>query len=69
MKVDLSAEFLRVAQDAAIAAARTIGYGERKHSDHVAVEAMRKALQTVPIRGWSPLSTQSGIASGAMETS
>ena len=38
----LSRDFLRVAESAAVACARTMGQGERKHSDHVAVEAMRK---------------------------
>jgi fructose-1,6-bisphosphatase II len=47
----LSRGFLRVAEEAAIAAARTMGYGKRKHSDHVAVEAMRKAMDHVPMRG------------------
>jgi fructose-1,6-bisphosphatase II len=28
-----------------------MGYGKRKHSDHVAVEAMRKAMDDVPMRG------------------
>jgi fructose-1,6-bisphosphatase class II len=47
----LSRGFLKVAEEAAIAAARTMGYGKRKHSDHVAVEAMRKAMDHVPMRG------------------
>ncbi|MGH7785857.1 MAG: class II fructose-bisphosphatase [Candidatus Binatia bacterium] len=47
----LSREFLRVVEDAAIACARTMGQGERKYSDHVAVEAMRKAMDTLPMRG------------------
>jgi len=49
--MSLEDSFLRVAQDAAIASARTIGYGKRKHSDHVATEAMRSAMDTVPMRG------------------
>ncbi len=49
--MDLAGYFLRVAQDAAIAAARTTGYGDRTYSDHVATEAMRAALDGVPIRG------------------
>jgi fructose-1,6-bisphosphatase class II len=48
---ELALEFLRVVEAAAIAAARTMGQGERKYSDHVAVEAMREVLDTVPIRG------------------
>jgi len=47
----LSRGFLKVAEEAAIASARTMGYGQRKHSDHVAVEAMRKAMDDVPMRG------------------
>jgi fructose-1,6-bisphosphatase class II len=47
----LSREFLRVAEDAAIAAARTMGQGDRKGSDRVAVEAMRKAMDVLPMRG------------------
>jgi fructose-1,6-bisphosphatase class II len=48
---DLSLDFLRVTEAAAIAAAKTMGKGDRKHSDHVAVEAMREVLDTVPMRG------------------
>jgi len=47
----LSRGFLKVAEDAAIACARTMGQGKRKLSDHVAVEAMRKAMDSVPMRG------------------
>ena len=47
----LSLQFLRVAEAAAIAAARTMGQGERKYSDQVAVEAMRKEMETVDIDG------------------
>jgi len=47
----LSREFLRVADEAAIAAARTMGQGDRKHADHVAVEAMRRAMDSLPMRG------------------
>lgn len=48
---ELSLDFLHVVEAAAIAAARTMGQGKRKHSDHVAVEAMREALRDVPICG------------------
>ncbi|MBI4468424.1 MAG: class II fructose-bisphosphatase [Acidobacteria bacterium] len=48
---ELSLEFLSVVETAAIAAARTMGQGERKYSDYVAVEAMRQVLDAVPIRG------------------
>lgn len=48
---ELALEFLRVVEAAAIAAARTMGQGDRRYSDQVAVEAMRHILDTVPIRG------------------
>src|ERR1700675_5212466 len=51
MEALLSREFLRVVEEAAVAAARTMGQGARKHSDHVAVEAMRKAMDALPMRG------------------
>jgi fructose-1,6-bisphosphatase class II len=47
----LSRAFLRVSEDAAIACARTMGQGERKHSDHVAVESMRSSMDLLPMRG------------------
>src|SRR5574339_948854 len=47
----LSRDFLRVCEDAALDAARTMGQGKRKHSDHVAVEAMRHAMDRLPMRG------------------
>ena len=47
----LSREFLRVVEEAAVASARTMGQGDRQHSDDVAVEAMRKAMDTLPMRG------------------
>jgi fructose-1,6-bisphosphatase class II len=48
---DLFLEFVRVVEEAAIAAARTMGQGDRKYSDQVAVEAMRKEMETVDIDG------------------
>jgi len=48
---ELSLDFLRVCEAAAIAAARTMGQGDRKYSDHVAVEAMREVMDAVPMRG------------------
>src|SRR5262249_32085383 len=35
----------------AVASARTIGQGDRHHADDVAVEAMRKAMDHLPMRG------------------
>ncbi len=48
---ELSLDFLRVCEAAAIAAARTMGQGDRKYSDRVAVEAMREVMDSVPMRG------------------
>jgi len=48
---ELSLGFLRVVEDAAIACAHTMGMGDRKHSDRVAVESMRKTMDTVAMRG------------------
>ena len=48
---DLALEFLRVVENAAIASAHTMGQGERKYSDHVATEAMRQTMDTVPMKG------------------
>jgi fructose-1,6-bisphosphatase class II len=48
---DLSLEFLRVVEQAAIACAHTMGQGDRHKSDAVAVEAMRKCLDSVAIDG------------------
>src|SRR5262244_3636634 len=51
MEQELGLDFLRVVEAAAIASAHTMGQGERRYSDHVAVEAMRKIMDTVPMRG------------------
>ncbi len=48
---ELAFDFLRVCEAAAIESARTMGQGDRKHSDHVAVEAMRQVMDSVPMRG------------------
>ena len=48
---DLPLEFVRVVERGAIAAARTMGQGDRKYSDQVAVEAMRKEMESVDIDG------------------
>lgn len=47
----LAQQFLHVVEEAAVACARTMGQGDRHNSDHVAVEAMRKAMDTVEMRG------------------
>ena len=51
MESSLEIGFLRAAEKAAIAAARTMGYGKRKYSDQVAVEAMREELNKLKMRG------------------
>src|SRR5436190_3178680 len=48
---DLASRFLRVVETAAIASAHTMGQGERKLSDQVATEAMRKTMDSIPMRG------------------
>jgi fructose-1,6-bisphosphatase II len=49
--LDLPLEFVRVVERAAIAAARTMGQGDRKGSDHVTVEAMRREMECLDIDG------------------
>src|SRR6266567_1893713 len=51
MNSDLSLDFLRVVERAAIACAHTMGQGDGHKSDKAAVEAMRESLETVPIDG------------------
>src|SRR5258706_4656591 len=51
MDSDLSLEFLRVVEQAAIACTHTMGQGDRHGSDHAAVEAMRRVMDSVPIDG------------------
>jgi fructose-1,6-bisphosphatase class II len=51
MEHELGLDFLRVVEAAGIASARTMGEGDRKYSDQVAVEAMREVMDTVPMRG------------------
>jgi fructose-1,6-bisphosphatase II len=47
----LEQDFIRVTEVAAIAAAQTTGHGDRHQSDKVAVEAMRREMDTLPIAG------------------
>src|SRR5215469_1811226 len=51
MHISMSLEFLRVVESAAIACARTMGLGDRHKSDQVAVEAMRKEMDSVSMDG------------------
>src|SRR5262245_2010374 len=48
---DLSLEMLRVVEEAAIASARTMGWGNGQASDQAAVESMRRSLDTIAISG------------------
>ncbi|HEX7181956.1 MAG TPA: class II fructose-bisphosphatase [Thermoanaerobaculia bacterium] len=47
----LEQDFIRVTEQAAIAAAKTMGFGQRKYSDQVAVEAMRQEMDTLQMHG------------------
>jgi fructose-1,6-bisphosphatase II len=51
MDADLSLEFLRVVEQAAIACAQTMGQGDSHKSDAAAVATMRRELDSVPIDG------------------
>ena len=53
MSVDTEFElaFVKVTEEAAVAAAQTMGWGDRNESDRVAVEAMRKTLDHLEIAG------------------
>jgi fructose-1,6-bisphosphatase II len=48
---DLSLEMLRVVEDAAIAAARTMGMGDPNAADQAAVGSMRRSMDTLAIDG------------------
>ncbi len=48
---DLPLEFVRVVEQAAVSSARTMGKGDRKYSDQVAVEAMRAEMESLDIDG------------------
>jgi len=48
---DFSLDFLQVVEEAAIAAARTMGMGDAKVADHAAVESMRGTLERIAIDG------------------
>lgn len=51
MKRELSLEFVRVTEWAAIAAARSVGRGDKNYTDSLAVDAMRKMFDTINISG------------------
>jgi len=50
-ETDLAMEFLRVVEESAIASAKTMGQGDRKHADEAATEAMRSVMDSVPMDG------------------
>jgi fructose-1,6-bisphosphatase class II len=47
----LEQDFIRVTEEAAIASAKTMGFGQRKYSDQVAVEAMRREMDFIQMDG------------------
>jgi len=51
MEEVLGHQFVTVVEKAAVASARTMGLGDRHYSDKVATEAMREAMQSLPIDG------------------
>lgn len=51
MEEQLSLEFLRVVENAAIASARTMGFGDGRKADEAAVEAMRRTMDQVQMDG------------------
>jgi fructose-1,6-bisphosphatase II len=51
MEHALGQEFVSVVEKAAIACAHTMGLGDRHYSDQVATEAMRKAMNFIPMDG------------------
>jgi fructose-1,6-bisphosphatase II len=51
MEIELSLEFLRVVERAAIESAKTMGLGDAHKADQAAVESMRKVMDEVPMDG------------------
>lgn len=51
MNRELSMEFVRVTEAAAIASARGVGRGDKNGIDQLAVDAMRKMFDTVTSAG------------------
>jgi fructose-1,6-bisphosphatase II len=51
MDRNLALEFVRVTEAAAISCARLMGRGDRNLADQAAVDAMRKALDSIDVRG------------------
>src|SRR5271154_250349 len=51
LEFELALEFVRVVEEAAIESAKTMGQGDPDTSDGVAVAAMRRVMDTVPMFG------------------
>ena len=51
MEIELSLEFLRVVEQAAIESAKTMGRGDAHMADQAAVASMRKVMDEVPMDG------------------
>ena len=51
MEFELALEFTKIVEEAAIESAKTMGMGDRPKSDQVATEAMRRTMDSVPMRG------------------
>src|ERR1700689_3936395 len=51
MEIELSLEFLRVVEQAAIESAKTMGRGDGHLADQAAVSAMRRVMDEVPMDG------------------
>src|SRR5271169_5392393 len=51
MEIELSLEFLRVVEQAAIESAKTMGKGDAHMADQAAVSAMRRVMDEVPMDG------------------
>src|SRR5271155_3257126 len=51
MEIELSLEFLRVVEKAAIESAKTMGLGDGHKADRAAEESMRKVMDEVPMDG------------------
>src|SRR6266496_3018825 len=62
MEHDLGQEFVSVVEKAAIACAHTMGLGDRRYSDQVATETMRKALHQIPMDGTNLCATGANSA-------
>src|SRR5487761_2659862 len=62
MEIELSLEFLRVVEKAAIESAKTMGLGDGHKADQAAVESMRKVMDEVPMDGTIVIGEKIGAA-------